>query len=305
MPRRELEPFVERAEQRLRGAADVRHLLPVQALRSVPEGRRWAVTAGRDRDRRNPAADERRLLVEAEREAQIGQLSERARPARGRPALLGDPRGRALDQDGRRRARLVGCHLEARLSLAADRVEVDHREDPVPVRVVLREAGGAEPPEGTPVGGEEDQPVLGADGLGRGAGRGRVPARQLDQGGRARRVVVRARTQARVVAMGHDHDRVGVLRACGEEDVAEEHATAARDRRVESVHLRLEPVEPHLVDQPASRPERPGGSRCAVGIEARELPGERHRSAAVEGRRQVRRRERGRSLDAEGDDQQR
>ena len=78
----ELEPFVERAEQRLRGAADVRHLLPVQALRRVPERRRWAVTAGRDRDRRNPAADERRLLVEAEREAQIGQLSERARPAR-------------------------------------------------------------------------------------------------------------------------------------------------------------------------------------------------------------------------------
>src|SRR5581483_10312075 len=109
----------------------------------------------------------------------------------------------------------------------------------------------------------------------------------------------------RVVAVRHDHDRVGVLRAGREQDVAEQHRPPPRDRRVEAVDLRLVPVELHLRDQPAARSERAGRSGRAVRVEPRQLLRERDRDPAVELRLELRLRERGGTLDAEGGDQER
>src|SRR5205085_6250292 len=59
---RELEALVERAQELLRGAADLRESVGVEALRRVSEGRRRPVRSGRQRHGRKPARDERRLL---------------------------------------------------------------------------------------------------------------------------------------------------------------------------------------------------------------------------------------------------
>src|SRR5262249_9397982 len=114
-----------------------------------------------------------------------------------------------------------------------------------------------------------------------------------------------ARAGSRVVAVRHDDDRVRVLRAGGEQDVPELYPAAPGNRRAEAVDLRLEAVQLHLVGQPASRPDRSGSAGRAVRVEARQLFGEGGGGCAVEGRREPRRRERGRVLDAERDDQQR
>ena len=83
-PGRERDALLERVEHVLRGAADLAERgSRLQALRRVADARSCGpVAGGRDRDRRDAAGDERRLLVEAEREAEIDELAERARPPR-------------------------------------------------------------------------------------------------------------------------------------------------------------------------------------------------------------------------------
>ena len=99
-------------------------------------------------------------------------------------------------------------------ALAGDRVEVDDRDDAVPVRVVLGEARGAEPAERAAVGGEEEQPVLGADDAGRGARRAsRTPRASSISAAVPEALSFAPGAEARVVAVGHDDDRVGVLAA--------------------------------------------------------------------------------------------
>ena len=101
----ELEPRVERAEQVLRGAADDAELAQPQQLRLVGECLGRTAAGGRDRDRRDPVADERRLLVEAEREGEVDQLRKAARSAGDRARLLLEPGGGSPQQRRGGRAR--------------------------------------------------------------------------------------------------------------------------------------------------------------------------------------------------------
>src|SRR5205807_4572920 len=93
----EIASLVERAEQLLRGAAELRQPDAIEPLRRVAERRRWAIAGARDRHRRNAAAHERGLLVEAEGEREVEQLAKRARPRGPRPGLVGDPECGGLD----------------------------------------------------------------------------------------------------------------------------------------------------------------------------------------------------------------
>ena len=167
-----------------------------EPLGCVAERRRRAVAGGRQRDRRDPAPDERRLLVEAEREAEVGQLAERARPAGAGAGLLlrsGPPRSRRAPRPasaaGRRRSRgaaVPSRAIESRLTTATTA------------------AGSAEcstkrcapsPPNDAAVRGEEEELLVRPRRLRRRARRAAVRAGELDQRGRARGVVVRAGTQ--------------------------------------------------------------------------------------------------------------
>src|SRR5262249_53383418 len=72
-PLRELEAAVQRAERLLRRLAELRELTVVQAPGGVPERRRRPAAGARQRDRRDPARDERALFVERERKAEVDQ----------------------------------------------------------------------------------------------------------------------------------------------------------------------------------------------------------------------------------------
>ena len=165
--------LVERADELLGGAADVGQPLRGRAAPGVSPnaagGRSPAVVsviAGM------PRATSGRLLVEGEREAEVDELPERARPRRAR--------SRSARRSARRRSRRASPRASAGWSpaitsrggpSAGDRVEVDDRDDPARLRVVLGEARGAEAAEGAAVGGEEDERVRRAD-----ACAGRPPA---------------------------------------------------------------------------------------------------------------------------------
>ena len=82
---RQLEALVERADQLLRRAPELRRAGRVESRRAVGERRRRTVAGGRQRHRRNTARDERPLLVEREREAEVDELAEEARCA---PAVV-------------------------------------------------------------------------------------------------------------------------------------------------------------------------------------------------------------------------
>ena len=126
-PLRQLEPFVERREQLLRRAPDLAE--PRPALRRADKPGRVAdlarrTVAGRgERQRRDAAPEERRLLVRAEGKREIEQLSQRAR-ASGRRRL--PARARApLPWRGARRSEPATCHLRTRA--ASDRARRSRR----------------------------------------------------------------------------------------------------------------------------------------------------------------------------------
>ena len=104
-----------------------------------------------------PRADERALLVEGEREAEVGELPERGRPPRPGAGLFCDPRGGRLDERRRGRASLVAAELDPGRRATGDRVEVDDSDDLS--LVALGEPRRSEPAEGAAVRGEEEQRV--------------------------------------------------------------------------------------------------------------------------------------------------
>ena len=82
-----------------------------QLRRAVGEGPGRALACSRERHGRHAARDERPLLVEREREAEVDQLVEDARACRGStPGLLERP-ARAAVCDERRRRRAWACRL--------------------------------------------------------------------------------------------------------------------------------------------------------------------------------------------------
>ena len=137
----------------------------------------------------------------------------------------------------------------------------------------------------------------------RGARRRRVGARELDQRGGARGVVVRARPGAGVVAVRHDDDRL--LRAARPSTATRfTKRTRPRPGIVAGERAPCRTVIPYgceLVAEPAGGAVAPGVPGSAVrAVDARSSASARP-LRPVEGGRQVRRLERGRPRDAEGE----
>ena len=136
---RERDSLVERAEQRLRSSTDLPDARVVQAFERVGLRSGWARAGGGEAERRNACADERRLLVEAEREGEVDQLAGRARAPRLRSGPLEDPRSRGLHQCCVGRPGTIGGDLDANALFSPDRDEVDGRRHASPVRRGLQE----------------------------------------------------------------------------------------------------------------------------------------------------------------------
>src|SRR5205823_4589231 len=136
------------------------------------------IAAGGQRDRRDPAPDEGRLLVQAEREAEIDELPEGARSSRRESRFRTDSRAGGCDEGAGRGAGTVARDLEAWRAVAGDRVEIDDRDDPT--GRAGGEPGGPEPSVCAPVGGQEDDRVRGADRAPRRSGGMAVAARKLE-----------------------------------------------------------------------------------------------------------------------------
>src|SRR5581483_5703270 len=106
-PRAEVEVARRSGRERdrlLRGPADLPEPGRAQAARLVVEAGLRPVRRGRDRQGRDAAADECRLLVAREGEAEVDQLPEGARTARVVAALGGEARAHGLDEARRRGA---------------------------------------------------------------------------------------------------------------------------------------------------------------------------------------------------------
>ena len=204
----ERDALLHRVESVLRRAADLLQPPYVQRSRGVAGPARRPVAPGRDRHRRDAARDERRLLVEAEREAEIDELAQRSRPARLGAGLLNQHGACGLDESGLGRTRGVTADLEPGRPVARDGIEVHHRGDVRRLGRVRGELRRPDPAVDAAVRRQEDEGIR--ERQPRGAGGRRVRARKLEQRRRSRGVVVRARAGAgaRVVAVGHDDDRL-------------------------------------------------------------------------------------------------
>src|SRR5581483_3768813 len=99
-PGREGDPLLQRVEDVLGGATDLQEAADVERRGDIGAAASRPVAAGRDRDRGHAAADERRLLVAAVREAEIDELAERARPRRIGAGLRGELRPHGLREPG-------------------------------------------------------------------------------------------------------------------------------------------------------------------------------------------------------------
>ena len=120
---------------------------------------------------------------------------------------------------------------------AGDRIEADHGQSLAAVGRLLREPSRAEGTERAAVGGDEDERV-GRTRLHSRAGHARVRARELEQRGRARSVVVGAGPCAVVVAVCGDHDCARRVARHDRDDVLEFDAPPAWDACPEAVRLR-------------------------------------------------------------------
>ena len=197
-PSGELDAAVERREDRLGW--------PGRAARTAPRSSRAGVSlaapravVGRRRqpDRRDLAAEERRLLAVAERHAEIDELGEPAGPGRWPPELGGDPDICRPDERRGRRARREARPISSR-GLA---VPASASSETTALTLVAQRRGrgeplGAEAAERAAVRREEDERVLRLRPAGDRA-EPAVAARELDQGRRAGGVVVRARARRR------------------------------------------------------------------------------------------------------------
>jgi hypothetical protein len=136
-------------------------MLAVEPLGCVAERRRRTVARRGQRDRRDAAGDERALLVEGEREAEVGELPEGGRSPRPGAGLLGDPGGGSLDERRRGRASLVASELDAWRIMPA--IESRLTTPTIFPWWCSANRAGTEPAEGAAVRGEEEQRVGGDD----------------------------------------------------------------------------------------------------------------------------------------------
>ncbi len=233
-PSRELDAAVERREDRLGGPAEAEEAGWIEPSRRVRDRTRVVVRCCAEPDRRDLAAEERRLLAVAERHAEVDELHEPTGPSR-QPADLGSDLDVCGSEQRRRgRAGLEARELEPRLRAAREPVERDNRLDPVAEGRRRREPLGTEAAVGATVRGEEDERVLGLRPA-RNRPEPSVAAGELDQCGRARGVVVRARPDAGVVTVGENEDGV-IGRALHDGDeVLEPDAAEAGDALVPDV----------------------------------------------------------------------
>ncbi len=132
-----------------------------------------------------------------------------------------------------------------------DGVEVDHGDDVLTLGRMGGERGRAEPAVCAAVGGEEEQGVRQAE-LGRAAGR-RIGACELDECGRAGGVVVRARADAGVVAVGEHDDRLVREASLLDDEVEQAHPALGGDRGGERLRLDRVAVRRQLLGEPAGR----------------------------------------------------
>ncbi len=302
-PAGELDPAVERREYRLGGTAEPREARPVEPCRRIQGCRGAVVGCGSEADRRDLAAEERRLLAVAERHAEVDELHQPARPRRRAVELTRHLDIGGSDQSRGRRARLEACELEPWRGSARQPVERDHGLEPVPEGRRRREPFGPETAVGAAVGGEEDQ------GMHRrwapcDRPKPSVASRELDQGRCAGGVVVGAGPDPGVVAMGEDQDRIGRRAGDDGDEIVQPDTAEARDRLVPGVVPGLEPVEGELLLEPGHGAGRARRSGLAIGMVERELRRERDCRRAVERRGQRRRGKRPWPADRQGEQQQ-
>ncbi len=303
----ELEAGVERSDQVLRRAAELRERLHVE--RVVVSGRRESLGRPfrqcRQGQGRNAARHERALLVEREREPEIEQLADGRVPGGFRARLLENAERRRSDEGRRgRTCSVAGDHQPRRLG-ARECIEADHGQRVLPVGRALGEVRCTESPERAAVGRDEDERVRRLRLHERRAADRREGAGELDQGARSGRVVVDARSLTDVVAVRGDDDRALRGAADDGDDISQLDLAAARDLRRELVHAWVEAVQLELISDPGGRAQAAGRSGRTIGILGRQVAGELLRDRDVEGRRQRRRRQRLWARDAEGGKEER
>src|SRR5207245_8732753 len=128
----ELASLVERPDRVLCGAADLAEAAGAQPAERVGHRIRGPVAGRRDRDGRDSLREERCLLVERERKAEVDELVERTRPRRALADLRGNARRDRLEERAGRCSWRIAVELQAHWAGAPDRVEVDDRGDVVP-----------------------------------------------------------------------------------------------------------------------------------------------------------------------------
>jgi hypothetical protein len=279
--------LVEGCEELLRRAPELAKAPCAQAVGCVTEGPRGPICPGRQGDRRNAARNEWALLVERVRKGEVNELSERARPPWARSGLFENAGGGGRHEHRSRRSCRVTRELDPSGLPPGDRVEVDDGNDTGALGLGGGEVLGAERAERAPVGGEKDDRVRRLHRLCARAGGGLrrrscVCASELDQSGRPRGVVVRARRDAEVVAMRHDNDSVGRPPDHRRRQVLQSHASVAGDVRCELVDLGRKAVRRKLACEPVCGAECARCPRKPVGIGAREIGGERPGAGRVE-----------------------
>ena len=298
----QLEPLVERTDELLRRTADLPDARGRERAASIGERLGWTRPRRRDREGGDPSGNERSLAVQREREPEVDQLRDDARPPRRPARLLRDPPRGRLDEARRGRARRVACDLDPRFAEPADRVEVDRRDDRE--WRVRGEAQRAEPTERAGIGREEDDRVSRAHARA-GRRRERIAARELDERCGAGGVVVRTRAVAGVVTVSHHDDRLARLSARDGPEVLQ----ARRPRPgIVAVHVSDETGRSYCriwSRNHARREQRTGTSGRPVGVVAGEICRERPRRRPVEVGRQLRRRQRHRPHDRECEEEDR
>ena len=176
---------VERDEEGLSGPAELIEVLLVERDDGVAGCLRRPVACGAEGDGGSALANERRLAVQTEGEREIDQLREGVRPQRRRLRLLLDARfGGGQKRGDRGTRRCLPVKWRCRGSPPSDRIEVDDRGQPVPVRPVACELRRPERSEDVSVRGDEHDRV-------REGGTSGVPC-ELEQRTGARCVVVGA-----------------------------------------------------------------------------------------------------------------
>src|SRR4029077_11777907 len=100
---RELESLVERRDEELRSPTHLPQALRVECRADRVRG--GSLAGGRERDRGDPVLEERPLLVETEREGEVDELPEQARPPGRRVGCCADPGDSRAEERRRGRVR--------------------------------------------------------------------------------------------------------------------------------------------------------------------------------------------------------